>query len=210
MPVLACGGRTASRPLASSICEYAGHARTPERSPQGSYPLARSPLSPPGKRRRLAADGAPQRAVGVLLEGITRGGSIHATCQVARALVSDGYMSAQMQALASLGASGIHPGHEERDLHNWTKGLGNLHMTPYLVPMFLESREGMAVEMVPTLPPHELCNALAAARALVRSLLFGAAAGGACVQERSEAGAETAGQTAQHAKTSVIAGPPQT
>ena len=69
--------------------------------------------------------------------------SIAQICDISRANIADGLGAPAIQAIASLGAGGVHPANQERDLHTWVKSFVSLE--PFAVNMTLNAASSKLV-----------------------------------------------------------------
>ena len=77
-------------------------------------------------------------------------------------MVRDGFVHDAVLDFASLGTSGLHPEHIERDFHVWTRNLLGWHVDPYplKLDLIVPGSEELQSIVVPCLLPHEILHAL--------------------------------------------------
>jgi hypothetical protein len=95
-----------------------------------------------------------------LLDGLGRGSTHVSTAVViAGSTVREGIASEALRCLASLG--GAYKSNQERDLHNWTRGLFGFQLEPFYFKMKLQQVSGATHEVdVPFFLPHEMLHAI--------------------------------------------------
>lgn len=96
------------------------------------------PGTRPQKRPRL--ESLPEsKVVNELVELIGRGGlNVNVAMTVARSAVQDGSTCKALQAMASCGKDGECEQNQERDLHNWLRGVWGFMLEPYCLQVPLE------------------------------------------------------------------------
>ena len=87
---------------------------------------------------------------------------VHSACELARSMVADGTVPQAVQGLASLGAQGMYPANEERDLFRWTANAFGFHLEPYFLTLDLDEPGQLELkrQQVPVLIPYEITDAI--------------------------------------------------